>query len=71
LKHSSPTADPSAPNPLPQIVRPSAKTITPVAPSGRADVFVGSAKAKAPAAGFSTMSLSDGRYAFTQGRSTL
>ena len=32
LKHSSPTTWPSAPKPLPQIVRPSAKTMTPVAP---------------------------------------
>src|SRR5579864_9801439 len=35
LKHSSPTASPSAPKPCPQIIRPSANTTTPVAPSGR------------------------------------
>src|SRR6476661_3304604 len=34
LKHSSPTACPSAPKPWPQATRPSANTSTPVAPLG-------------------------------------
>jgi hypothetical protein len=34
LKHTSPTAAPSAPKPRPQITLPSASTNTPVAPSG-------------------------------------
>jgi carbamoylphosphate synthase small subunit len=43
LKHTSPTALPTCPNPLPQTTVPSAKTMTPVAPLGGASEVAGSA----------------------------
>ena len=63
----------SAPKPLPQIVRPSANTTTPVAPSGWG---AGAGRASAMGVkslpfGFSTMSLRHCRYAHSRRRSTL
>src|SRR3954471_15235982 len=53
LKHSSPTASPSAPKPCPHTVRPSANTTTPVAPIGW-----GAGKGRASAMGGKSLSVS-------------
>src|SRR6478609_10076602 len=60
LKHTSPTAWPLAPKPLPQTTVPSARTRTPVAPFGCAGE--GADRAMGSPLGVSAMVLSGGRY---------